>query len=439
MRFFNRDQQKQLRIIALGSAALLGLAACGGGSSESPGNTDGGDPGNEQLSGTVTILGTWSGAEQDSFLEMVAPWEEQTGVTVEYTGSRDLPQQIAAGITSGNLPDVASLPGPGFIADWADQGALKSLDFVDAANYQDATPAGFAELGEVDGELYGVFIKAAVKGLNYYNTSVWDGTEPATWDELTAALEAQSSAADAAWCVGFESGAASGWPGTDWIEDILLRQAGPEVYDQLFSGELSWTDQAVKDAFATFGEVLDNTHGGSTYVVNTNFGRGGNPLFDDPPGCLLHHQASFITDFFANEAGATPDQYDFFPFPAIDTSLPAAVTGGGDLMGMFNDTPEARSLIQYLLTPEAQSIWAERGGFISANKNVSVDVYPDEATRQAAQILQDAEVFRFDGSDLLPASVNDAFMAGMVQFSQDQSQLDSILSNLDQVTADSAN
>ncbi len=395
----------------------------------------------EQLGGEVSVLATWTGAEQDSFMAMIQPWIDGTGVQVNYTGNRDLATQITTGIASGNLPDVAGLPGPGQMADWYDQGALKPLDFVDYEAYSSSTPAGFAELGKApDGKLVGIFTKGAVKGLIWYNTGVWQGGEPQTWSDLTSAAQSQATGDTAEWCVGFESGGDSGWPGTDWIEDIVLRQAGPDVYDAWVNGTQKWSSPEITQAFQTLGnDVLTKAYGGSDYIVTTNFGKAANPMFDDPPGCLLHHQASFITDFFANEANAQPSDYDFFPFPDIDPAYSGAVTGGGDLFGMFNDTPQAESLIRYLLTPEAQQIWVERGGFISANKNVPVDAYPDDASRKSAEILANAQIFRFDASDRMPAEMNKAFFKAMVQFAQQPDNPDPILSQLDQVQADAYN
>ncbi|GAA2009414.1 ABC transporter substrate-binding protein [Microbacterium ulmi] len=414
-------------MVVLGvAAASLVLTACGGG---------GGGGGN-----TVSVLGVWSGAEQDSFLAMVAPWEEETGYTVQYTGSRDINAQITAGIASGNLPDVAGIPGPGQVKEWYDSGALQPLDFLDIDAYEASTPPGFAELGTTaDDTLAGVFTKAAVKGLVFYNTGVWDGSEPATYDELNATADSLKTGDETTWCVGLESGAASGWPGTDWIESFVLRQSGPDVYDQWASGELEWTSPEIREAFEAFGEVLDNSFGGSDFIVNTNFGRAGNPLFSDPPGCLLHQQATFITDFFQNEAGATPDQYAFYRFPDVNTQFTGGVTGGGDIIGMFNDTEAARSLIEYLITPEAQQIWVERGGFLAANLDVPLDAYPDDINRKSAEILQSVEVFRFDASDTMPAAVSDAFNRAMVQFAQNQGNLDSILQSIEAARQDAAN
>jgi alpha-glucoside transport system substrate-binding protein len=390
----------------------------------------------EDLGGEVTVYATWTGAEQENFDAMMAPWLECTGVTMNYTGQRDLAGALTAAIAGGNLPDVAGLPGPGLMQQWYADGTLLPLDFVDFAAYEAATPPGFAALGKAeDGKLAGIFTKGAVKGLIWYNTANWQGGEPATWDELKTAATSAATGDTKTWCIGLESGGDSGWPGTDWIEDIVLRQAGTEVYDGWVAGTTPWTDPAIKAAWEEFGVAVENAHGGTDYVNATAFGKAANPMFTDPPGCLLHHQASFITTFFESEAGATAEQYDFFPFPDIDPAN-SGVTGGGDLFGMFNDTPQAQSMIQYLLTPEAQQIWVERGGFISANKNVPTDAYPDEVSARSAEILANAETFRFDAGDLMPSALSAAFFDGVVAYVDDPSSLDSILADLEAVSQD---
>jgi len=410
-------------------AALLLIAACGSGGDKDEPQAAGG--------GTVSLIGAWTGSEQDSFLAMVKPWEDKTGTKVKYTGTRDLPAQLTTGIASGNLPDVASLPGPGPMKEWYDQGALKALDFVDVDAYAGATPAGFADLGKADdGKLIGFFTKASVKGLIFYNKKTFTDAAPKTWDELKTVAQSAAKNGEKTWCIGLESGAASGWPGTDWLEDIVLRSAGPDIYDKWVKGEQKWTSPEIKSAWTTFGEALNDSHGGQQYIVNTNFGTAANPMFEAKPGCLFHHQASFITDFFKNEAGAKDGDFDFFPFPDINPEFTGSVTGAGDLFGMFNDTPQARSLIEWLLTPEAQEIWVKRGGFISGNKAIPSSAYPDESSRKSAEILLNAETFRFDASDQMPAAMNDAFFKAVVEFAGDQGKLDSILSNLDKVQTD---
>jgi alpha-glucoside transport system substrate-binding protein len=437
------------RTIGLMSAVALIAVACGGGGTTPEPTTDGGgattppasvDPGasptegGEQIGGSVSVIGTWGGAEQDAFLEMIAPFEAETGITVEYTGTRDLNAVLTTGVASGILPDLAGLPGPGQMREFATRGALKPLDDVlDIETYKAETSPGFVELGTVDGQIYGVFIKAAVKGLIWYNPNVYTAGEPSSWDDLWAKAETAATGETQPWCVGLENAAASGWPATDWIEDLVIRQSGPEVYDAWVAGTQDWSSPEIRAAFEAFGDVIDASHGGSGYVLNTSFGAAANPMFADPPGCLFHHQASFITSFFQDEGGATEDQYDFFPMPDINPEYSGAVTGAGDLFGMFNDTPQARALMAYLVTPEAQSIWVGLGGALSGNVNVTN--YPDEVSARSAEILADATVFRFDGSDLMPEAMNSAFWSAMLDFTQDQSRLDSILAGLDEVQA----
>jgi alpha-glucoside transport system substrate-binding protein len=428
-----------LVVAACSSGSSSPSASTGGGASAPPAASAGGSAGASlaNIGGEVSIYGTWTGAEQDSFLAMVQPWADATGVKINYTGQRDLGTALTTGIAGGNVPDVAGLPGPGLMQQWYDQGALKALDFVDYATYEASTPAGFAALGKApDGKLVGIFTKGAVKGLIWYNTKNWTAAVPKTWDELNTTARAAATGDTKEWCIGVESGGDSGWPGTDWIEDIVLRQSGTTVYDAWVAGTQKWTTPEIKKAFETFGDAVANAWGGSQYVNATNFGKAANPMFATPPGCLLHHQASFITDFFKNEAKAQPADYNFFGMPDIDPANAGSITGGGDLFGMFNDTPQAQSLISYLLTPEAQEIWVKRGGFISANKNVPLESYPDEASKASAEILANAKTFRFDGSDLMPNAMNKAFFQAVVKYIQNPSDLDSILANLDTVQAD---
>ena len=407
----------------LGAAALV-FAACSSPSSSGNGKT-------------VNVIGTWGGDEQKNFLAMVAPWEQQTGNKVKYTGTRDINQILTPGVAPGVLPDLAGLPGPGQMAQYAQAGALKPLDDVlDMAKYKDETAKALVDLGTVDGKTVGVFIKAAVKGLIWYNPKLHDyqADPPKTWDDLMAAAAANKGNADQTWCVGLESGAASGWPGTDWIEDIVLRSAGPAKYDQWWSGKLKWTSPEIKSAFQEFGKVVDASYGGANTVLTTNFEKGGDPLFKDPPGCEFHHQASFITGLGAFKALKAETDYNFFPFPDIDPANTGAIEGAGDLFGMFHDTPEAKSLIKYLVTAPAQDIWVKAGGALSANKNATD--YPDNIAKRSAALLTDAKIFAFDASDLMPSAMNSAFWQAILDYAKDHSKLDSILANLDKVQKD---
>ena len=408
------------RLIAVAAVAvMLVAAACSG-------STSGGDD------KSVTVVGTWGGSEQESFLAMVKPWEDRTGNKVKYTGSRGLGAYLQTAVASGTLPDLAGLPGPGEMAEFYAQGALKPLDDVlDIATYKAETAPAFVDLGTADdGKTIGVFIKSALKGLIWYNTANFTGEAPTAWD---AVMGADKGSAENVWCVALESGADSGWPGTDWIEDLVLRTAGPDVYDKWVAGEHKWNSPEIKAAFEEFGKVLDDTFGGATTVNSTNFGDGGNPLFTDPPGCLFHHQASFITDFFKKQGGAEDGEFDFFPMPDINPEFAGAFTGSGDLFGLFSDKAAAKDLLKYLTTAEAQQIWVDRGGALSANTKVTN--YPDDVSKRSAETLTSAKIFRFDGGDLMPNAMKAAFFRAMVDFAEDQSKLDAILTSLDEVAA----
>lgn len=391
--------------------------------------------GTEDLAGqTVTVIGTWGGDEEKNFKAMVAPWEQQTGATVSYTGTRYLNTVLTTGVASGVLPDLAGLPGPGQMAGWAD--SLVDLSTVlDVPTYTAETAAPLVELGKVNGKMVGVFIKSAVKGLIWFNPSAAPvSTPPTDWNALQGLITANAAKAKAAWCLGIESGAATGWPATDWIEDFVLRQAGPDVYNSWWQGTTKWTDPAIKTAWQSFGDVVKNSYGGSDAVIATAFQTAGDPLFATPPGCQFFHQASFITGLgeFPNKTAGT--DYDFFQFPDINTQFSGAVEGAGDLFGMFHDTPAAKSLMAYLVTAPAQDIWVKAGGALSANKNATS--YPDDISKRSAEILQNAKIFVFDASDLMPSAMNEAFWKGATAYAKDPSQLDSILSNLDATQAD---
>ena len=399
--------------------------------------------GDEDISGqTVSFLAQWGGSEQESFLAMVAPWEEATGATVEYEGTRDTNAVLTTRIQAGNPPDISGIPGPGQLIEFGRAGNLVDLStFIDTDEFTQQYGESWVELGSVDDTLYGVFMKVSAKSLVWYRPDVFEErgwAVPTTWDELIALSDEIVAAGETPWCIGLESAATSGWPGTDWIEDIMLRTAAPETYDQWWMHDIPWTDESVSNAWDMFGTIAANEEyiqGGITGELATNFGESPFPMFQDPPGCYMHRQASFITDFIQQqfpdlEAGT---DYTFFVFPAIDEQYGTPILSAGDLLAMFNDTPAARSLMTWLASAEAQQIWAGRGGFLAANTEVTPDVYPDPIFQEMAQLLQEAETVRFDASDLMPAGVQEAFLGGILEFVQNPDQLDGVLQNIESV------
>ena len=374
----------------------------------------------------VSVLGIWGGAEKDAFMKMVEPFEAATGIRVDFTGTRDLPAILTTRVAAGNPPDVSALPNPGQLEEFAKIGALVDLaTFMDMSKVRSDYSKTWLDLASYKGKLYGFFISADLKSLVWYSPKAFAsaGYEvPKTWDELMALSDKIVADGKAPWAIGLESGAASGWPGTDWIEDIMLRSTSPEVYDKWVSHEIPWTDPRVKRAFELFGRIARNEkylYGGTTGALTSFFGDAPNALFTTPPNAYMHRQATFIKSFIlnANPGLVAGVDFNFFPFPPIDAEYGTPALGAADLFGMFNDTPEARAFMRYLITPGAQEIWVAALGKLSANGRVNPNAYPDELTRKAAEILVGAKTFRFDGSDLMPAAVGaGTFWSGILDY-----------------------
>ncbi|MDD2352794.1 MAG: ABC transporter substrate-binding protein [Atribacterota bacterium] len=379
-----------------------------------------------QAQGSVTVMGVWTGGEADAFQKMVAPFEEETGIKVEFTGTRDLPAILTTRVEAGNPPDVSAMPNPGQMVEFAKEGRLVPLaTFMDRETLLDNYSNAWLDLGSYDGQLYSIFISADLKSMVWYSPKAFAaaGYEvPGTWDELMALSDQMVADGNTPWAIGLESGAASGWPGTDWIEDIMLRVASPETYDAWVNHEIAWTNEAVTEAFELFGKIArsnEYVYGGPNAVLTIPFGDSADALFTDPPNAYMHRQATFIKGFILEHfPDLVPgEDFDFFPFPAIKEEFGTPALGAADMLAMFNDTPEARAFMEYIASAQAQEIWVGELGKLAPNQNVDPSVYPDDVTRKAADFLGAASVFRFDGSDLMPAAVGSgSFWTGILDY-----------------------
>ncbi len=370
----------------------------------------------------VNIAVLWSGEELQAFNKTVEIFEEDTGidVTVESAG-RNLSTVLVTRVKAGNPPDVAVIPNPGQMEEFVNKDALVSLDKSIAENHTKA----FVDLATVNDNLYGVFMSADLKSLVWYNPKEFEkqGYEiPETWDELIELSDQIVADEGTPWCIGLESGAASGWAGTDWIEDIMLRTAGPDMYDAWVNHEIEWTDAVVHRAWKKFGSIIKNpdyVFGGTTGALTINFGDSPAGLFTDPPRCYMHRQATFIQSFIKDQ---NPDlvvgeDYDIFVLPPIDKEHGNPLLGAGDLISAFNDTEAANKLMEFLASAEAQEVWVKELGKLAVNTKVSSEAYPDPVTSKAAEILSEAKTFRFDGSDLMPSAVGSGtFWTGVIDY-----------------------
>ncbi len=381
---------------------------------------------------TLTISGPWTGGDDRLFSSVIAYFAAATGATANYSGSDSFEQDIVISAQAGSAPNIAVFPQPGLAADMAGRGFLTPLGDDVAQWVRDNYSAGdsFADLATFSGPdgteaLYGLFYKLDLKSLVWYSPEQFDemGYEaPETMEDLKALTEQIVEDGGTPWCIGLGSGAATGWPATDWVEDLMLRNNPPEVYDQWVSNEIPFDDPAVLAAIEDYGWFAKNdafVSGGSGAVATTDFRDSPSGLFSFPPECYMHRQASFITTFFpeGTEVGEDGDA-NFFYFPAYaEKDLGTPVLGAGTLFSIMSDSEAARAFIEFLMTPIAHEVWMGQQGFLTPFTGVNPDAYGNDTLRALGEILTNATTLRFDGSDLMPGEIGaGAFWTGMVDY-----------------------
>ncbi|HVF12947.1 MAG TPA: extracellular solute-binding protein, partial [Acidimicrobiales bacterium] len=393
------------RLAAVLSVAMLVATACGGSDDEGAGGgaTGGGETATslQRVGGSMEVAAVWSSTEQANFKQVLDAFTAQTGTQVTFTSTGDdIATVLRTRLQGGSPPDVAVLPQPGLLRDLVGQNALEPIDDVVGDAVDESWPKDLKDLGSVNGALYGMFFKGANKSLGWYNVAAFRNagvTPPATFDELlTTAQTVRDSGVTP-----FAFGGGSAWTLTDLFENIYLRQAGPEKYDQLSTHAIPWTDQSVKDALTTMGRLLTDRTFISGSPTQTTFQQAVDLVFSNPPSAAMILEGDFVPGAATQKREPVTD-YDAFAFPSIGGSRPSVVAGG-DAVVMMKDTPQARELIKFLATAEAAEIWAKLGGFSSPNKDVDPASYPDDVSRKNASSLAEATLLRFDMSDLAPA------------------------------------
>ena len=378
---------------------------------------------------TVTITCPWTGAEEGFFKKVIANFEKATGATVKHSCSQSSEQQIVIDIKAGSPSNISVFPQPGLAANMAAIGGLvplgdKSRDWV-KSNF--AAGSSWADLGTYKGKdgksnFYGLFYNVNVKSLVWYipeNFKEKGYKVPKSMEELQDLTKKIAADGGKPWCIGLGSDAATGWPATDWVEDMMLRTQSPQVYDDWTSNKMKFNDKRVIEAIEAYGWFARNdayVDGGAKAVATVSFKDSPKGLFGTPPKCYMHRQASFIPAFFPE---GKADDADFFYFPSYaGKKLGNPVLGGGTIMTITKDSKGARAFMEYLQHPQAHEIWMAEGGFLTPHKGVNLAKYKTKAQRKQGEILLGATTFRFDGSDLMPGAVGaGSFWKGMVDYS----------------------
>ena len=387
---------------------------------------------------TVTVDGPFTDPDDVLFFQSMEAFEEATGITVNYIGDKEFEGRLSIAVDAGAPPDIADFPQPGLLANFTRQGHIVdpttwiSQDWL-AQQYNQS----WLDMGQMEGQTAGVWHRFNGKSLVWYPKDDWDaaGYEiPETWDELLALTQLIADDGDTAWCIGIESGAATGWAATDWTEELMLRTTSLENYDKWTTGQLPFSSPEVKNAIETWSEIWfnpDYVFGGTDGIVSTFFGDAPSPMFEDPPKCWLHKQGNFITGFFPEGAEAGVD-YDFFYLPAVDDAYGKPFLVAGDIMAMFNDRPEVRALMEYFTVPQSASGWLQNGGALAAHLTATADMYGVDLERGIAELVSQATSFRFDGSDLMPGEVGaGSFWTGMTDYVSGLTDLDTALNDID--------
>jgi len=440
----NGDKEMTMRmrrlLIPLFAFALV-AAACG---DDDDAGGDGGDGGDSRDTGRVVLMTAMEPEEVDAVQKVLDDLiNSEVDYTAEVEAAGNFEEQLQIRAEGGTL-DLAAVPQPGAVRQLAADGSIVALEDLgfDIDELEELFGEYFLSLGEYEGKHYGMPTNINLKSMVWYPKDDFDaaGYEvPETWDELIALSDQIVADGSSPWCVGFESEGATGWPATDWMEDLVLRTAGVEVYDQWVNHEIPFDDPAIKKAAEYFGEILFTDGyvlGGAAASADLAFGDAPGPMFQDPPGCWLHRQASFINAFFGNfaeglEAGV---DYDWFPLPPIDKD---GTLFAGEFTVVGSDRPEVKDFLERFIDEAVQCAMGadEASSRISPNINVGPDCYANDILADASVVLTDAlenDTGRFDASDMMPPEVNSQFWTGMIEYVRGgPSVLDKVLADIE--------
>ncbi len=412
-----------------GASALL--AACGGSPTPSGGPTK---------VTSIDVLGVWSGSELANFNAVNTAFTQKTGIKINFEATRDLPTVLSTRVRGNNPPDVSGFPSLVAFQKLASQGKLLQLDkFFDMSSIQQNYAQAWINLASDHGHLYGVIPTANSKGTVWYSPKQFTAngyTIPKTWNDLITLSDKIASSGKFPWSMGVESGAASGWSASDWIDQIYLATNGPDMSDKWVAHQIPWTDASVKNAFQMFSQIVTGKHyinGAPQSILATNFLPATYLPYDTPPKAYMYYLGDFAAGFikaqFPSIAAGT--DFNFFPFPTINPQFAGAINGSMDMLIAFKDNDGTRQYMQFLATAEAQEIWVKPGGKSSVNKAVPLSAYPDDVGRNSAMQLTQATSFRLSQDDSMPVAMESAYWKASLDFIGDPTKLDSILSSLE--------
>ncbi|MCX4697335.1 extracellular solute-binding protein [Streptomyces sp. NBC_01352] len=395
---------------------MIGAAGCGSSDKDAAGNPaatgakDASTLNLPRLDGqNLQVAGVWTGAEQKNFLKVLARFDKLTGAKTTFVPTGDnVSTFVGSKIQGGAPPDVALLPQPGVLQQFAEAGWLKPLQPAVTQELNKNYSQVWRDLGTYQDKQYGVFFKVTNKSLFWYNTAAWEQagltTAPTTWEQLLKDGQTLSDSGTPP----FSIGGGDGWVLTDWFENIYLSQAGPAMYDKLTKHQIKWTDPSVTKALTTLGQLFgrpDLIAGGTRGALQTDFPTSVGQVFAKPPKAALVYEGEFIATNITQETTAkVGTDAKVFPFPSVDGGE-APVLSSGDVAVALKDGEGAQALMRFLVSPEAAAIDVQQGGFLSPNKAVAFSNYRDDIVRDIAEnLIKAGDNIRVDMSDQAPAA-----------------------------------
>jgi len=413
------------------SALSLLITGCSSGS-------DTGDTGDK----TVTI---WTSMDQpiiDGLEAALAPRAKAEGITVKWSKVDNISQLIVQKVQANDPPDIAFMPQPGIIKDLAAKGKVTALDgILDLPTLRNSMTAGTLDVAQVDGKTYGLMVSMNVKGLVFYPKKAFEAagyTAPKTLDELDTLTAKIKADGNTPWCLGIESGTATGWPATDWFENLVLKYGGLAQYNAWIAHQVKFDSPLVRQAAAEFEKIAftdGNVLGGRKAIASNAFGTAGNAMFNSgKPGCYLYQQGSFITGFFPKAIQQSLDaEVGLFGLPPATAGGENAVEGGGDTASIYKNSPAAQKVMKLLAATDLGTTAAGNGSsFLSPHKDFPISGYPLQTTQAVAKVAYGSTGFAFDGSDAMPTAVGSGtFWKEMTAWIAGQQSLDTALKNID--------
>jgi alpha-glucoside transport system substrate-binding protein len=435
-----RRTARSAAVLGIGVAALV-TSGCLSSSSDS---SSGGEVTGQVKGSTVTI---WTSVDQpvlDGIQASMAEKVQAAGITAKWSKVDNINQLIMTKIQAKDTPDIALIPQPGVVADIVKRNAATPLDdVVDKSALESSMIPGTLDAGTVDGKLYGLLVSANAKSFVFYPKQAWDKAgyqAPQTLDELNALTEKikADKSAKAPWCMGIGSEAATGWPATDWFEDLVMRYGGTDGYNSWVKHDTKFDSPLVRQAADEYQKLLftdGNVLGGRKSISSNAFGTAGNGMFTNPPGCMLYKQGSFITGkgFFPDNVVANLDQnVGVFYFPPATAGGEKPMLGGGDMAVLLHNTAGAREMMKLLSDKSIGDQAAGKTSFLSPHKDFDVTKYGGQVAQDMAKIAYSSSIFLFDGSDQMPGAVGaGSFWKGMTAWNSGQESLDQALKNID--------